>query len=116
MKVGAVSANGQGGLSKVFKAESAWERARGLLGRPPLDWGEGFWIEPCSSVHCMGMGYALDLAFVDAQGVIKKLVRDVRPWRMASHWGARATLEMRGGQLDRCAWQVGDRLAFEGGQ
>lgn len=116
MKSGTVAASGEAAsaimLEQVWQAESVWERGRGLLGRAPLDWGQGFWIEPCSSVHTIGMGYPLDLAFLDAQGVIRKLVRDVRPWRMASAWHARTTLEMRSGQLDRCAWRVGDRLTW----
>ena len=73
MKVGAVRPSGDGtsacGLEQVWQAESVWERGRGLLGRTPLDWNQGFWIEPCSSVHTIGMGYPLDLAFLDAQGV-----------------------------------------------
>lgn len=99
-------------LTKVWKAVSGWERGRGLLGRPALAWGEGFWIEPCASVHTAFMGYPLDLAFLDAHGVIRKLARNVRPWRMASNWRARTTLEMRSGQLDRCVWKVGDRLVW----
>ena len=114
MKIGRVSAEGRGALQKVWQADSAWERGRGLLGRASLDWNEGFWLEPCSSVHTIGMGYALDLAFVDAQGVIRMLVQNLQPWRMAFGWGARATLEMRSGQLERCAWRVGDRLQWQG--
>lgn len=116
MKRGTVAAFGEAAssvmLEQVWQAESVWERGRGLLGRAPLYWGQGFWIEPCSSVHTICMGYPLDLAFLDAQGVILKLARDVRPWRMASCIRGRATLEMRSGQLDRCAWRVGDRLTW----
>lgn len=107
MRIGSVSS-----LQRVWRADSAWERGRGLLGRAPLDWNEGFWIEPCSSVHTVGMGYALDLAFLDAQGVVRKLVQNLAPWRMAFCFGARTTLEMRGGQLQRCGWKVGDTLAW----
>lgn len=116
MKVGTVTTSNVAasavGLEQVWQAQSVWERGRGLLGRAQLDWNQGFWIEPCSSVHTIGMGYPLDLAFLDEEGVIRKLVRHVRPWRMASSFRARTTLEMRSGQLDRCAWRVGDRLIW----
>lgn len=113
MKMGSVQANAKTGLLKVWKADSSWERGRGLLGRPALDWNEGFWLEPCASVHTMFMRYPLDLVFLDSEGVIRKIACDVRPWRMASAWGAQVTLEMRSGQVDRTDWKVGDKLAWK---
>ena len=114
MKLGSLRTSGQGtALPRVWQARSAWDRGRGLLGRAPLEWDEGLWIEPCSSVHTVGMGYALDLAYLDAQGVIQKLVENVVPWRVSFGFGARTTLEMRGGQLQRCAWRVGDQLSWQ---
>ncbi len=100
-------------LPSVWKTDGAWERARGLLGRPALEWGQALWIEPCSNVHTFGMRFALDLAFLDALGVVKKLVRDVQPLRISGSWGAQITLEMRSGQLDRMALRVGDTLAWQ---
>jgi hypothetical protein len=99
-------------MPTVWKTENAWDRARGLLARPALDWGQALWIEPCNNVHTLGMAYALDLAFLDAHGVIKKLVRDVKPLRMAAARGAKVTLEMRSGQLDRLMLQLGDSVAW----
>ena len=99
-------------MSVVWKTETAWDRARGLLARPPLEWGQALWIEPCSNVHTVGMTYALDLAFLDAHGVIKKLVRNVKPLRIAAALGARVTLEMRSGQLDRLALKLGDSVTW----
>ena len=99
-------------MPTVWKTETAWDRARGLLARPPLEWGQALWIEPCSSVHTLGMAYALDLVFLDAQGVVKKLVRDVKPLRVAAARGAKVTLEMRSGQLDRLALRLGDAVAW----
>ena len=100
-------------LPSVWKVDGALERARGLLGRPALEWGQALWIEPCNNVHTFGMRYALDLAFLDALGVVKKLVRDVQPLRMSGAWGARATVEMRSGQLERMELCVGDVLVWQ---
>lgn len=99
-------------MPTVWKTETAWDRARGLLARPPLEWGQALWIEPCNNVHTMGMTYALDLAFLDAHGIIKKMVRDVKPLRMAAARGAKVTLEMRSGQLDRLALKLGDAVVW----
>ena len=116
MKLGCLVATGANSslciMPAVWKTESAWDRARGLLGRPALEWGQALWIEPCNNVHTLGMAYALDLAFLDARGIIKKLVRDVKPLRVAAARGAQVTLEMRSGQLDRLALKLGDMVAW----
>ena len=112
MKLGALYAGEFCLLPRVWKAAGTWDRMRGLLGRPPLQAGEGLWIEPCSSVHTLGMGYALDLAFVDAQGRVKKLVHGISPLRLAGAIGAHATLEAGAGQLAACGLNVGDRITW----
>lgn len=112
MKLGALYAGESCLLPRVWKAAGTLERMRGLLGRPPLQPGEGLWIEPCGSVHTLGMRYALDLAFVDAHGRVKKLVHEISPLRLASSAGARATLETGAGQLAACGLKVGDQVAW----
>src|SRR5688572_1323804 len=74
-----------------------WERMRGLLWRPPLREREALLIDRCASVHTWGMKYPLDLVFMDKEWKIRKLVRDVPPWRMAWCIGAAMTLEMPAG-------------------
>lgn len=112
MKVGALYLGERCLLSRVWRAESAWERARGLLGRPQLGADEGFWIEPCASVHTIGMRYPLDLAFVDDDGRVRKLVYDLPPLRWANGFGARSTLETSSGVLADSGLNQGERLSW----
>lgn len=99
-------------LSRVWKAEGSWERARGLLGREPLGPHEAMLLDPCWLVHTFGMAYALDLAFVDAAGRIRKLSYGVRPGRIAGSPGARQTLECAAGVLAGLRLEVGDRVQW----
>lgn len=102
---------------KVWRADGAWERARGLLGRKPLERDEALLIEPCWLVHTFGMHYPLDIAFVDRKGRIRKLSRGVRPGRIAGSPGARQTIECREGVLATLALKVGDQVRWrESGQ
>lgn len=110
MRVGAIYRGEDCLLPRVWDAVSAWERTRGLLGRAQLGSGEGMLIRPCRSVHTVGMGYPLDIAFIDESGQVRKLVRRLAPWRMAGSLAACATLEMAPGTLDRIGLQPGDRL------
>ncbi|MEI3376850.1 MAG: DUF192 domain-containing protein [Coriobacteriales bacterium] len=59
-------------------------RARGLLGTD-ASWGEGnrvLVLAPCKSVHTIGMGYGLDIAFVDRHGVVLRSEQAVPPGRV----------------------------------
>lgn len=91
---------------------STWERMRGLLGRPALRRGQGLVIDPCPSVHTFGMGYALDIAFLDSRWRVLKLVRELPPLRWAGCASARATLELPPGALDAAGIAAGDVLEW----
>jgi uncharacterized membrane protein (UPF0127 family) len=105
-----VRRDGRCAIARAWKAESAWERARGLLGRPPLAAGEALLIEPCRAIHTFGMGYALDLAFLDRDGRICKVAYAVRPGRLAGSLRARATLELAAGMLEASGLRLGDAI------
>lgn len=93
-------------------ADSVWPRFKGLMFHPPLAEGEALFIRPCSSVHMFFMRFPLDIVFVDREGAVVKVVRDLRPWRMAlGGKGAHSALELASGAA--AGVSVGDRLVFE---
>ena len=51
----------------------------------------------CASVHTFGMGYAIELVFLDPLGRVLHVARSLRPWRVASQPGAAAVLELMAG-------------------
>jgi hypothetical protein len=104
--------NGEVLIDMVWLAETATERMRGLLARPPLQAGEAMLITPCRMVHTFGMAYVLDLAFLDRTGRVRKLSPRVKPARMAGSFIAHDTLEMPAGDIDRIGLAVGDILTF----
>lgn len=85
-------------------------RMRGLLGKRGLAPGEALWIEPTSSIHMLFMRFPIDAAFLDRAGVVRKVVPDLRPWRVAACRGARAVVEMGAGEAARHGLTVGQRL------
>ena len=99
-------------VARVMRTSNPWDRLRGLLGRAPLQAGEGLLITPCASVHTLGMGYALDLVFLDGDGRVRKLVTGLAPLRMAACPGAAMTLELAGGALRQMRLQVGEVLEW----
>jgi uncharacterized protein len=89
------------------------ERMRGLLGRDGLPEGGGMMIERCSSIHMFFMRFPLDVIFLSHDLIVRKVVHNLRPWRMAWSPGARHVVEMAAGALDNVDICKGDQLRIE---
>ncbi len=92
-------------------ASSAWARMRGLLGRPPLEPGEGMLLRGEKAIHTIGMSYPIDVVFLDREGKVVHLQHAVAPLRL-SPFVLKATdvLELPAGTLERTGTRLGDRI------
>ena len=101
---------------KVRTASTFLSRFVGMLGTDAIADGEGLWIVPCRSVHTLGMRYPIDVAFLDARGVVVGIQEGLPPNRIGHVFrDARGALELRAGTLAATATAPGDLLEFEGG-
>jgi uncharacterized membrane protein (UPF0127 family) len=101
---------------KVRTATTFLSRLAGLLGTAAIAEGGGLWIVPCRSVHTLGMRYPIDVAFLDARGVVVGILGGLSPNRIGRVVrDARGALELRAGTLAATGTVTGDRLEFEGG-
>ncbi len=92
---------------RLRRALTYWQRLRGLLFRTPLNAGEGIWIAPCNGVHTFGMGYAIDVVYLDASFNVIKIAAHVQPWRMSMCGGAASVVELASGGAQRLGVKVG---------
>jgi len=100
----------------VRTAQTFLSRLVGLLGTAAIAEGEGLWIAPCRRVHTLGMRYPIDVAFLDARGVVVGTLEGLPPNRIGRVFrDARGALELRAGTLAATGTAPGDRLEFEGG-
>ncbi|MCL2333138.1 MAG: DUF192 domain-containing protein [Actinomycetia bacterium] len=79
-------------------AVSAAARMRGMLGAgvAAQQGEEIFLIAPCRRVHTMGMSFALDVAYIAADGRVLRATRGLKPGRVpAACPSAVAVLERR---------------------
>lgn len=97
-------------VPQVRHARAWYRRLFGLLVLPRLRDGQGLLIEPCASVHTLGMRYPLDLLFLSGEGQVLGWREAVPPWRAAAQRGARSTLELPAGTLATLSLRVGERL------
>jgi uncharacterized membrane protein (UPF0127 family) len=93
-------------------AATPWSRLKGLLGRSGLEEGEGLLIRPTSSIHMFFMRFAIDAVFLDRDLVVRKVVPELRPWRIAVAHGAKSVVELPAGEAARRGITPGDRLAL----
>lgn len=104
----------------VLVAATFWERAKGLLGERELPAGRALWIQGsplvgCNSIHTFFMRFAIDAVFVDRDLVVRKVVREMGPWRMTvpvarGHSVFELSAGALGGINSQVEIQVGDQL------
>ena len=98
-------------LARVEMAETARERARGLLGRSSLPQGQTMWLAPCRSIHTIGMRFAIDVAFLDRDARVVAISEQLPSFRLAwGGWRARGVLEFAAGEVARLRISLGQQL------
>lgn len=87
------------------------QRAVGLLARSRVQRDEGVWITPCRAIHTIGMRDKIDVIFVDRDGRVLRVDREVGPNRLSlSCRQATGVVELGGGALNQIDVLPGDRL------
>jgi uncharacterized membrane protein (UPF0127 family) len=86
-----------GGLV-VCEATTALARLRGLMGLDELPPGAGLHLTRCRSVHTLGMRFALDVIWLDADGGLVRVDADVAPRRHRGTRRARSVVEVGAGR------------------
>jgi uncharacterized membrane protein (UPF0127 family) len=95
---------------QVHVCESPLERGRGLLLRRCPDQRTAYLLTRCSAIHTVGMTYAIDIVFCNGTGRILKIVKGLRPFRMARHPDATQVWELASGATAKWGWRVGDEI------
>jgi len=83
------------------RADTAWERLLGLLGKRTLAPRYALWLHPCLGVHTFGMRFSIGVFFIDKHGVIVKTIAQLKPNRIALCWQARSVVETAAFESDR---------------
>jgi len=94
-------------------ADTHWTRFRGLLGLRPSDFrnGSGLWIVPCHGVHTLGMGFPIDVVYLDRAMTVIHIQHDLQPWRFAAvRTQAASVLELPCRVAAETRTAVGDKI------
>jgi uncharacterized protein len=102
--------------ARVERAEGAWGKGRGLLGRAGLEPGCGMLFEvgplnPFMWMHMFFMRFPIDIVFMDRYGRVIKINRELKPWQVSSVvFGARGALELPAGGAASSSTEPGDQI------
>ena len=94
-------------------ADTHWTRFRGLLGLRSSDFRNGFglWIVPCQGVHTLGMGFPIDVVYLDGAMTVIHVQSDLQPWRFAPvRAQASSVLELPSRTAAETRTAVGDKI------
>jgi uncharacterized protein len=94
-------------------ADTHWSRLRGLLGLRSGDFrnGSGLWIVPCHGVHTLGMGFPIDVVYLDRVMTVIHIQHDLQPWRFAPvRTQAASVLELPRSTAAETRTAVGDKI------
>lgn len=97
--------------TRIDRLSGFLQRAVGLLARSRVQRDEGVWITRCRAIHTIGMRTSIDVIFVDRDGRVLRVDRDVKPNRLSlSCRQAMGVVELGGGALSQIDVLPGDRL------
>lgn len=94
-------------------ADTHWTRLRGLIGLATNDFrnGSGLWIKPCHGVHTLGMGFPIDVIYLDRSMTVVHVESELKPWRFAAvRRQAVSVLELPCCMVAETRTAVGDRI------
>src|SRR5579862_2731351 len=96
-------------------ADTHWTRLRGLLGLRANDFrnGSGLWIVPCHGVHTLGMGFAIDVVYLDQALTVIHTEAQLRPWRIAPvRRDSLSVLELPCSTITQTQTAIGDKVVI----
>ena len=93
----------------AWEANNFLSRLRGLHGVPPLQMGEALIIKPCNAIHTLTMRFPIDVAFIDATGLVRRAC-SVPRFRFVRCQEACAVIEMPEGELNRLGIGEGQQI------
>lgn len=86
---------------RIFEAVTLRSRLLGLAALAPRAPGVALHLPRTRSVHTLGMRFLLDLVWLDANGGVVRVDRDVPPRRLRACRRARSVVEVTGGDAER---------------
>jgi len=108
-----IASNGKPLVQKSLVADNFWTRFLGLQFRQELQPDTGLLLFPDTSIHMFFMRFPINLLFLDRDGVVVEIYRNVLPWTVVicHEKTAVAALEL---SIHSEITQIGEKLVLRG--
>lgn len=98
-------------VCSIEKADTFWQRLRGLMFRKELQSKRGLLLRRCSKIHTCFMRFTIDVIYLDEYDTVMES-ETVKPWRIGKRVkGAKHVLELPEGNKEQ--YPVGTRIRLE---
>ncbi len=95
----------------MVKADTAWGRLRGLLGKRHMSSDEGLWVIPSQGVHTVGMLFPIDAIYLDEKHRVIEVVEGLSPFSIGPlRRTAASVIELPPRSVQSSHTQKGDQL------
>ncbi len=101
---------------RILTLDRQFHQTLQMLNRSGIPGNSALWINPCNGIYTVGMKYPVDIAFLDKNGIVVKILRDFPPDCFAdSGPSAISAIELPNGRLSETDTRLGDllELAFD---
>jgi len=100
--------------TNAILAKNFFERARGLLGKSEIAFGDALIIPNCPAIHMFFMKFPIDVVFVDKGHKVVGLVKNIKPFCLSRFFPrGYFAIEMKAGTIASAGIKIGDFLSFE---
>ncbi|GAA5218209.1 DUF192 domain-containing protein [Corallincola platygyrae] len=100
-------------FNDVTVANNFLARLKGLLFKDGLTEQEALCLTPCNAVHTLGMRFPIDVAFLNKDNIVTKIVPEIGKRKATSDRRAHKVIECSAGLLNKLGVEVGDELSFK---
>lgn len=77
--------NGEILAKNCLVADNFFSRFVGLMGKKELNNIDGLCIIPCKSIHTFFMRLNIDAIFVNSDGIVVNVIKNLKPWKMTPY-------------------------------
>lgn len=95
----------------VTVADTPFARLRGLIGKIRMRSDEAVWVVPSHGVHTIGLRFAIDVIYLDAEMRVVYAIESLGPLRIPPViWKCASVLQLPARSIFESGTQVGDQL------
>jgi len=98
---------------EVNKAQTFFQRFKGLMFTKSLEPTCALHIEPCQGIHTFFMKYSIDVLYLDRNDIIVAIEENLQPSKIGKMYPrTKSVIELPAGRVEKTQTKVGQTVEF----